>query len=83
MYCSSPDCDSCNPERLCEECDFWYRGYCRECYALEAAIPVEFPFNTAEIQKSIDSGVISFPKGLDHEERLDFIREKLKEIDNE
>ena len=80
MYCNSPDCDSCNPEMECDECGFWYRGYCRECDEFENSLPVEFPFNIDEIQKSIDSGGITLPKGLDHEDRIEFIREKLKEM---
>lgn len=82
MYCSSPECDSCNPEIQCDECSLWYRGWCRECESFENSLNDEFPFDLNAIEASINSGVITLPKGLDHEERIEFIREKLKELDN-
>lgn len=83
MYCSSLDCDSCNPENQCEQCGSWYRGWCLDCEEFENSLNDEFPFDLTAIQASIESGVITIPKGLDHEERIEFIREKLKELDNE
>lgn len=77
MYCSSSDCDSCNPEQECDECGLFYRGYCRECDEFESTLHLEFPLTFNRIQASIESGVVSFPRGLDREDRMDYIREQL------
>lgn len=81
MYCNSYDCDSCNPVHECGVCGFNYRGYCRDCEDFEDGLPDAFPFDFVAIKASIESGTITFPKGLDHEDRALFIKRKLEELE--
>lgn len=41
-----------------------------------------FNFDLEEMEKALNSGTISFPRGLTGEQRRAFIRERLKQIDD-
>lgn len=40
-----------------------------------------FNFNLERMQAALNSGTISFPRGLTGEERREFIRKRLEDID--
>lgn len=41
----------------------------------------QFNFDLDQMKAALESGVISFPRGLTGEERREFIRKRLEEID--
>ncbi|CAI8999170.1 hypothetical protein EMIT0196MI5_90158 [Pseudomonas sp. IT-196MI5] len=41
----------------------------------------KFNFDLQRMTAALEGGTISFPRGQTHEERIEWIREKLREID--
>lgn len=48
---------------------------------LEVNMEPQFNFDLEQMQAALNSGTISFPRGLTGDERREFIRKRLEEID--